>query len=311
MGNLINTLSVQSGLSPSDVRLILRTAPRRYKVYSIPKKSGGERIIAQPAREVKLLQRALMSTLLENLPVHENAKAYKMGTSLLDNAQPHSGQSPILKIDFADFFPSIHGIDWLRYCVQSAILDREDSVLSANLLFRLAKHERTLKLSIGAPSSPLISNILMYKFDEIILREATKRKISYTRYADDLTFSGQRVGMLKDMPGIVEKAIREAKGPRLSINKSKTTYVTSRFQRRVTGLVLANDGTVGIGRDKKRLIRSKVHRAINGKLDAKQASELAGYLAYVNSVDPELILSLESTYGIKVFGELIPKLLSR
>ena len=69
-----------------------------------------------------------------------------------------------------------------------------------------APGDRRLKLAIGAPSSPMLSNIHLKSFDDIVFREARERQIVYTRYADDITFSGQRIGMLKDMIGVVTKA---------------------------------------------------------------------------------------------------------
>lgn len=297
MGELLKNMSIYTGLSPSDVLQIVKTAPRRYKTYFIKKKSGGLREIAQPARELKALQYVLMETFLSQLPVHAAAAAYRPGKSIADNAREHSGSTPILKMDFREFFPSIHSVDWKRYCVKNSILDDEDILLSSNILFRKAKREKTLKLSIGAPSSPMVSNIIMFEFDEIISREATKRKISYTRYADDMTFSGQRIGLLKDMTAIISRAVREARGPKLSVNQDKTRFITSKFQRNVTGLVLGNDGEVGIGRGKLRVLRSKVHHALSEGLTDMERLSLAGYLSFVKNVDIKSFEKIQIKYG--------------
>ena len=162
---------------------IIRTAPSRYKTFQIPKRSGGMREIAQPAREVKLLQRALAGRILANLPIHSAAKAYRQGLSIRDNAKPHSGDSPILKMDFKEFFPSIRSADWEHYCVRNALLKQEDISYTSQILFRRVTGEHLLKLSIGAPSSPSLSNILLFDFDGLVADEAAKRGIVYTRYA--------------------------------------------------------------------------------------------------------------------------------
>src|SRR5258707_11483683 len=107
MTALVNSLALKTGLRQGDVRRIMASAPVRYKVYSIPNRNGGHRVIAQPAREVKLLQRALVLILLKDLPVHPCAKGYREHLSILDNALPHAGHRPILKMDLKDFFPSI------------------------------------------------------------------------------------------------------------------------------------------------------------------------------------------------------------
>lgn len=297
MSQLLPLFVAESGMDPHDIVRVIRTAPRRYKVFYIPKRSGEPREIAQPARELKVLQRILVDKVLSRLPVHDAATAYRKGLSILDNAAPHMGSTPILKLDFENFFPSITEADWLRYCRDNSILEDADREISARILFRRAKGERTLKLSIGAPSSPMLSNILLYRFDSLVEAAASKRGLKYTRYADDMSFSGQRAGMLKDMIKEVAEAARIVRYPRLKLNKSKTTFVTMATRRSVTGVVLSNDGTVGIGHERKRLISSKVHHAMLNKLSADEVQQLAGELAFVNVVEPVFLAWLRNKYG--------------
>ena len=289
MSRLFTLLSEETGLSSLDLLTIIRTAPGRYKVYTIPKRNGGDREIAQPAREVKILQRVLLLRLLADLPVHEAAIAYRLGRSIRDNADPHKGKGPILKMDFADFFPSIRSEDWERYCERSGILDKSDIDLSSLIFFRRAKGERLLKLSIGAPSSPALSNVLMFDFDTLVADEARRRRIVYTRYADDLTFSGQMIGMLRDMIKVVESTSRKAQLSHLSIHPEKTTFVTAKHRRVVTGIVLTNDGALSMARGRKRTISAQVHHASLGELAGDQLIELAGYLGFANAVEPSFL----------------------
>ena len=262
------------------------------------------REIAQPAREVKLLQRVLIKGVLSDLPVHEAAMAYRNGISVRDNASKHVGTSPILKMDFESFFPSIRSSDWERFCGRTGVLSSEDCRMSSRILFRRSKRERNLRLSIGAPSSPIISNVLLYNFDLKVSSEAQKRGIIFTRYADDLTFSGQRIGLLKDMERVVENVLREMREPRLNINNDKTTYVTTKNRRVVTGVTLTNNGSVSLGHDKKRLISAQVHHASLGKLSVSETKELAGQLAFFNVVEPTFILTLRRRYGDQVIDEV-------
>ena len=297
MSSLLELLADETGLSSQDLATIVRTAPRRYKVFYIPKRSGGLREIAQPARELKYIQRVLVSKVLAELPVHIAAMAYRKGRSIRDNALMHAGDTPILKMDFEDFFPSIRSNDWQSYCRRTGILDSLDIELSSRILFRKAPRERVLRLSIGAPSSPALSNALMFEFDESISAEADKRGISYTRYADDLTFSGQRIGMLKDMTGVVSRVVRNTPSPRLKLNASKTTFITLARRRVVTGLTLANGGGTGIGRDSRRLISAKVHHAVQGRLNDVELQELSGELAFIKVAEPSLLTRLSDKYG--------------
>lgn len=300
MTSLLEMLVVESGLTQWDLGRIIATAPRRYKVFTIPKRSGGEREIAQPAREVKVLQRILIANVLSQLPVHDAAMAYRSGRSIKDNAARHVGHGPILKLDFQDFFPSIRANDWIAYAKARTELSPNDIHICAQLFFRRRPGEQHLRLSIGAPSSPMLSNVLMFDFDTAVDREAAKRKISYTRYADDMTFSGQRIGMLKDMIDVVQHSIRNAAGPKLAVNVEKTVFATMAVRRTVTGLVLTNDGEIGLGRDRKRLISAKVHRALLGKLNAEEIAQVAGELAFANAVEPNFLQWLSNKYGSEV-----------
>jgi RNA-directed DNA polymerase len=298
MSEIIRKLSVETGLYQSYVRTIMRTAPVRYKEYEIPKRQGGFRKIAQPAREVKLLQRALITILLSKLPIHESATAYITGKSILDNAKPHSGSGPIIKIDFKNFFPSIRGRDWQIYCRQSGCLqNEEDLILTTNLLFQKQKQLRSLRLAIGAPSSPILSNILLNEFDTLISNRLSNDKVSYTRYADDLTFSAPRAGYLNLVMKTVNATVRSIKSPSLELNYDKTVFATAKYRRSVTGLVLSNDGHISIGRDKKRAMRAKLHYARMGRLEQPHLIELSGMLAYINSVDPIFMVTLRQKYG--------------
>jgi len=297
MGELFSWLMSETGLASGDLGEIIRTAPRRYKVYSIEKRSGGQREIAQPAKELKYLQYCLIERLGPSLELHACATAYRRGKSILDNAASHSGSSAILKMDFKDFFPSIHGVDWRNYCHRRNLLDIEDIEISSMILFRKAKGEKTLKLSIGAPSSPLISNAMMYDFDEYVSAKASKRHLVYTRYADDITFSGQRIGILRDMLKVVPAAIRATRCAKLHINHEKTNFVTTKYSRNVTGLVLGNGGEVGIGREKRRLLRARVHRALQGNVPQEELLKLSGYLSFTNSVDSSAVAALRKKYG--------------
>jgi RNA-directed DNA polymerase len=298
MNNIISHLITKSGLSSFDINRIVYTAPKRYKTYFIAKRNGGKREIAQPAREVKALQYILIEDILNQLPVHPSAKAYVKYSSIRDNAVLHSGATAIMKMDFQDFFPSILASDWRKYCEKQAILSPADIKVTSNILFRIREKEKTLRLSIGAPSSPMISNILMYEFDHYVFAEASARNIIYSRYADDMTFSGQRIGMLKDMQKVVQKAIRDTLCPRLSINATKTKFVTTKNQRNVTGLVLANDGQVGIGQVRMRLLRARIHHAINNAVTKEERMSLIGYISFLNSADKTTLSKMTVKYGV-------------
>lgn len=297
MSKIIKSLMTDTGLPEFEIRKIISSAPIRYKTYPIMKKNGGTRLISQPAREVKLLQRSLIASELQFLPVHDSATAYRNGLSLLDNVKPHAGNGPILKLDLKNFFPSIRSQDWISYCKKTNIFEDEDVNLTSLLLFYREKGTRLLRLSIGAPSSPVVSNAIMYEFDSLVAQAVSKDQVRYTRYADDMTFSAPRTGYLTGVMRAVAQTIRSIKYPKLEINSEKTVYATSKYHRGITGLTLANDGAVTVGRKKKRELRSAVHHALLGKLTELEMQKLCGNLAFINSVEPEFLNTLSEKYG--------------
>jgi hypothetical protein len=298
MSSLIPMLSAKAGLNEFDVRRILVTAPSRYKTYSIAKRNGDKRRISQPAREVKALQRIFLEQVLRKLPVHPAATAYRDGISIKANALPHAGDGPIRKFDFKDFFPSIKETDWRIYCLKNDIFsDPEDIHVSTRLLFFRMKGSTVLRLSIGAPTSPIVSNILMYQFDERMSELAKNDHVTYTRYADDITFSAKRTGFLNGAERSLKTLVKEVASPSLKLNNDKRVSATRKYKRFVTGLVLANDGSVTLGQQRKREIRAAVHHALLGKLDVKQMARLSGMLAFVNAVEPGYLKVLQRKYG--------------
>ncbi|MGZ2379039.1 retron St85 family RNA-directed DNA polymerase [Rhizobium brockwellii] len=305
MVSLLRAMAIETGLSEAVVQRIMQSAPARYKHYEIDKRSGGKRLISQPATEVKLLQRAFVDLYLSKLPVHAAAMAYRPGKSILDNATPHADSGSILKMDFKDFFPSIRKANWMSYCAEFSILENHyERELAASLLFQRPKGSSVMQLAIGAPSSPALSNILMFQFDEIISSEVAKDKVIYTRYADDLTFSANRSWNLVEVERIVKRAIRDIAYPRLQLHPDKTTHVTKKYSRNVTGLILANDGRVTIGKRRKRAIHAATHAASQGRLNDRQLQKLAGMLAFVHSVEPSFIDVLERRYGFETIMRL-------
>lgn len=305
MSDVVKKLVRCTGLSERDVRIIISNAHKRYKVYYIKKKSGGRREIAQPSAEVKFLQRAFVEMFGKCMPVHEAATAYRTGLSIADNAGRHTQSGPILKLDFTSFFPSIKGGDWHKYCRDRGIFEREEDILlSTALLFRTKPNGTVYRLSIGAPSSPLVSNAMMYDFDQLTAEMCQREEVIYTRYADDLTFSAKRTGYLVNIERNIKNTLRSMEYPRLYINNRKTVLATTKYGRKVTGLVLTNEGGVSVGRERKRLVRAQLNHARHGDMTPEELSRLAGMLAFIKGVEPEFIARMANKYGETLLKEV-------
>jgi RNA-directed DNA polymerase len=279
---------------------IIRSAPYRYKVFQIPKRGNkGFRTIAQPAREVKRLQYWVIENYLKKLPVHPAATAFKTSVNIRHNVYAHAKRPYLLKLDFTDFFPSIKSNDFRQYLDDKKYIDLSemDVALLLRILFWRPKTDRDLVLSIGAPSSPLLSNIIMFDFDQLISEWCLHKTIQYTRYADDMSFSMYNKEQRQETLRFVEALVRELRYPRLSINENKTVFCSKASRRRVTGLIITNNATVSLGRERKRTIRSKVYQYKQGKLSHEEILSLKGMISFARSVEPAFVRALEKRYG--------------
>jgi len=306
MSEILTKLGVAVFLTERELASLVRSAPRRYKVYQIPKRTPGQfRTIAQPAREVKALQYWVMGNLLETFPIHSSAVGYRRGLNISDNARQHTKGSYLLKMDFLNFFPSLKARDFRLLVKRSRSgLDDDDLAALERILFWKPKGTNDLCLSIGAPTSPILSNVLMMEFDERVATFCEGLGVAYTRYADDLSFSADRAAKLRETEVMVTALCRELDSPRLTVNPEKTVRVSKRQARRVTGLVITNDQDVSLGREEKRTLRAAVHHCLAGRLSKDERLRLSGMLAYVNSVEPAFLERLRNRYGTAVVDQI-------
>jgi RNA-directed DNA polymerase len=285
------------------VHLVVRTASHRYKTYEIAKKTGGFRTIHHPARELKLFQRWLMANLLSRLPVHKSAYAYKRGGSIYRNARRHAKSNFLLKVDFRDFFPSILGDDIARLLKTHAALLRNWIVLPSDIETVRRLVCRDDQLSIGAPSSPSLSNLVMFEFDEKWTNYCSQRGVMYSRYADDLYFSTSQPNVLESIFAALKVDLAGRK-PAFTINAQKTVFTSRKRKRLVTGLVLTSDRAISLGRQKKRFIKSLVFKYTRHELQPDQITSLKGLLSFVRSVEPSFTDALRRKFGLTILGDL-------
>lgn len=280
-------------------------APKKYKVFKIRKKNNKSfREVAQPSPDIKKIQRAIISTLLKNIPIHPCAKAYIEGVSIYNNAYEHRENSYLLKMDFKDFFPSITPADLLLCFKNNKIeLNNFEYNILKHYLFWRKRGERSLRLCIGAPSSPIISNIVMYEFDCKINEYCITHNIPYTRYADDLTFSANEIEKLHAIYDYVTSVILENKSPNITINKSKTRYIGKGRSRRVTGVIITNEGKLGVGRYLRKKVRALLYLYNSKNIRKEDIPYLQGMLAHIKNIEP--------SYYEKLLQKYEPSLLSR
>lgn len=290
--NLLDKFQLHEQLMNS----FIHSAPYKYKFHKIAKRHGGEREIAQPVKSLKIVQRWLIKNYLSKYPVHKKvAIAYVKDKNIKNFAEPHKNNIYLLKLDFKNFFNSIKISDFYEFCKEFSIPDQDQKILGL-LLFCKNKQDE-LYLSIGAPSSPALSNILMFEFDNKVFNLCKEYNVIYTRYADDLAFSTNKPNVLsKILPEIIELCKRLNYPRNLQINTDKTIFTSKKYNRTLTGLVIGNDGNISIGREKKRTLRAMAHQAKLGSLSPAQVKTLLGKIAFLKSIDPNFATQLENKY---------------
>lgn len=303
---IIKYLSDSLYINESDIIRFSQTAPHRYKVYEIPKRNSDQtRTIAHPSKELKFIQRLLVVFLQDVLTTHESAYAYKNDISIKDNAAQHSDSKYLLKMDFQNFFPSITPEIFFKSTEKYGLnFDDKDMLVLTGLLFWRKKGSRKLVLSIGAPTSPMISNFIMKSFDEEMQNECSNKKIVYTRYADDITFSTKIKGILFDIPRNVESCLIKNFEQEIKINKEKTIFTSKAHNRHVTGITITNEGSLSIGREKKRLISSMIHKSKMNLLSKDETSVLQGLISFACHIEPSFYQRMAKKYGIDVLNSI-------
>lgn len=307
--HLRRDLQASLGISDYLLNRLFQRAPHSYKVYTIPKRSGGQRTIAQPAKETKFIQRWLIQNIFSQLPVHECASAYKIGASIKKNANAHKSHSYVTKLDFKNFFPSITSNDLVMHISKHLgnSLGTQDIQDIARISCIRLQSKSELCLSVGAPSSPVLSNSIMYSFDSEIFAWCAKNGITYTRYADDLTFSTSTKKISSDIEPFVRDVAQKLTYPSLSLNSKKTTHLSKKHQRRITGIIINNEGNISLGRNRKREISALIHKFTLSILPEPEIFRLQGLLGFAKDVEPLFVARMRGKYTSKLIEEVLQK----
>jgi RNA-directed DNA polymerase len=272
-----------------------------YVRFTIPKKTGGERTISAPMPRLKEAQYWILHNVLAKVPMHEAAHGFRPGRSIVSNAQPHVRSDVVINLDLQNFFPTItyrrvKGLfKALGYSEATAtvfaLLCTEPDITALELdrkQYFVAQSERYVPQ--GAPTSPVITNLLCRKLDQSLTTMATKLGFRYTRYADDLTFSAcgestqqvntllRRVAFLVHQEGFI-------------IHPDKTRVFRKGRQQEVTGIVV-ND-RIGIDRKELKRFRATLYQIERDGLENKHwgyaqdlLASLSGFANFVCMVDP-------------------------
>lgn len=287
------------GVEANKLKEILENIPAHYHEFWVRKRKGGYRMISAPHKELQSIQTIINTRILSSVTtVHPAAVGFRCGHSVIDNAGPHLGKRYVLKMDIHDFFFSI------RSPRVKDTFERMGYPANVAKVFRILCCLHNC-LPQGAPTSPSLSNIVGYEMDKKLAALAAEYGLTYTRYADDLTFSGD-VFPKDRIISRIKQIIRDEK---FEPNHKKTRFLHEYDRKIITGVSVSSGVKLTIPKTRKREIRKNVyfiltkglaeHQHRIGSKDPAYLKRLIGELCYWRSIEPDNVYVSDSIIALK------------
>ena len=250
-----------------------------YALVKIPKRTGGSRQLQIPNAELKRLQRKLLVYLTAKLGhrVNRSVHSYKKYRSIKTNATVHLGAAVVIKLDIVNFFPKVT----LKQCRQVLKLLNLTKPVEDRLVALLTTPGG---LPQGAPTSPLLSNLVLRALDKSVWYYCWSRGHRYSRYADDITISlpiDDRQAVHRAI-SFVNHALKRA-GFKLNRRRGKFHILRRHQAQRICGVTI-NSGKTTISRQKRRELRAAKHHLALGRECTLTANQLQGYDAFLEMI---------------------------
>lgn len=262
----------------------------KYEVFKIPKKSGGDREIYSPNKGLKKIQKTLNIIFQAIHKPQHSSHGFTTNRSVVTNAKLHVNKNYVYNIDLENFFPSIHQARvWKRLQYPPFNLNGEKIEL-ANLIANLVcyQYERGSRLKNflpqGAPTSPILSNIICHRLDKKLFNLAREYNVKYTRYADDMTFSSDHNVYQKESH-FLQKLNRIIESENFTLNTKKTRLQKKGYKQEVTGLIV--NEKINVSRKYIKNIRALIY------LVKKYGEEKAQMLFTKNNPQKNLFLTIQ------------------
>lgn len=242
----LSSIEKDLGFSAKTLYGLSNSLEKHYHTVYLPKSDGSKRKLSVPDLILKLVQKSIADNILIQYPISKYAKAYKPGSSIQKNARPHVGKKKILKLDIEGFFDHI-----LYSRVKDTVFYEEKYSEAIRILLTMLCYYND-SLPQGAPTSPAITNIIMYDFDETVGAFCNEKNIAYTRYCDDMTFSG-----CFDEREIISFVKGELRKLGLFLKNRKTAVISASKRQVVTGIVV--NEKMNVTKDYKKTIRQEIY----------------------------------------------------
>ena len=277
----IKHLSQLTGINTSELLKMIYSPSNFYREFEIFKRSGGKRKISTPYPSLKKCQRWIYESILKKQSVSSHAHGYIQSKSIITNATFHVGKKHLLKMDIKDFFPSI-SINWVIVFFKKLGYAHDISFYLASLCC-LNGH-----LPQGAVTSPCLSNILTLSLDNRLGKLSKKYEVTYTRYADDLFFSGDKIPL-----SLIESVTNIVTSYGLDVNTDKTHLIRTSKRKIVTGVAVHNE-VITLPRTYKKNITNTLYHI-----------KKYGYLSHVSKLKVRNPYYLEALIGKLNFWQQI------
>ena len=306
------SLDVNELLWYADTKLLERSVEsenlRHYTYRWLPKRRGGSRLLEIPKENLKTFQRQILRDILDHVPPHPTAHGFRQGRSIQSFVGPHCAQPVVIRLDIRDFFTSV-SLNQIIAIFRSFGYANDVAVLLAGLTTNAAPAAilraegstpadqlRGPHLPQGSPTSPALANLAVYQMDARLNGLATALDGTYTRYADDLAFSGP-IEMLRAAERFVTLATSIIQGEGYRVNTLKTSIRQQSDRQVLTGLVV--NSHPNIHRADYDRLRAILHDAkVNGIDTANRSnhpqfrSYLQGHIGFVQATNPRRAIKL-------------------
>ena len=294
----------------ADVRSLERRAAderlRNYAYAALPREHGPPRIIERPKPRLKAVQRRLLHEILDEIPAHPAAHGFTRGRSAVTHARAHVGRHAVMRLDLEDFFASVpagRAYETFRAAGYPEAVAHMLTGLTTNVVpvafwsgvsrptdrGLIASHHRLGRrlafphLPQGAPTSPALANLAAFGLDRRLSGLAARLGLTYTRYADDLTFSGPP-SLVRAAPWLGHRVADIAESEGFRINPRKSSLVTRAGRQVVCGIVV--NERPNVTRREYDELKAILHNAARGAAGRPDAAHLLGRIAWVAAVNP-------------------------
>ncbi len=270
----LSQLALAIGVSPRLLTSFTHKPENHYRIFFIKKKGGGERQIASPRFFLKTIHYWIKTYIFCQLKIHGSCHAYRSGKSIITNAENHVKKLYVANIDIQDFFGNI-----TRNHIFRLLRKNEVGEKLANTIADLTTYHGSLPQ--GAPTSPILSNAFLYEFDENLTDVSRNADLHYTRYADDITISGNSLSKIEMVINNCRALLSDYN---LNLKDEKKRIASNKSSQRVTGLIV--NEKIQPPREYQRKVRSMFHNADRTpERYIERIDELRGHISYLSSFD--------------------------